>query len=51
MKYVMHGTMRSIGVRAEAGQELRRGDRAIIVRVEKGIAGVTLFEREVGQIE
>ena len=51
MKYVLHGTMRSIGVRAEAGQELRRGDRVIIVRVEKGLAAVTLFERELGQIE
>lgn len=51
MKYVLHGTMRSIGVRAEAGQELRRGDRVIIVRVEKGIAAVTFFERQMGQIE
>lgn len=51
MKYVLLGTMRSIGVRAEPGQELNRGDRVIIVRVEKGLAAVTLFEREMGQIE
>ncbi|QUL53194.1 hypothetical protein KDC22_22615 [Paenibacillus tritici] len=49
MKYVLHGTMRSIGVRAEAGQQLMRGDRVIIVKTDKGIAAVTLFEREIGQ--
>lgn len=46
MKYVLHGTMRSIGVRAEPGQQLLRGDRVIIVKTDKGIAAVTLFERE-----
>lgn len=46
MKYVLHGTMRSIGVRAESGQSLLRGDRVIIVKTDKGIAAVTLFERE-----
>jgi hypothetical protein len=38
--------MRSIGVRAESGQQLLRGDRVIIVKTDKGIAAVTLFERE-----
>ncbi|AIQ66968.1 hypothetical protein PGRAT_04390 [Paenibacillus graminis] len=50
MKYVLHGTMRSIGVRAETGQQLVRGDRVIILKVDKGIASVTLFERESGQL-
>ncbi|WP_235192058.1 hypothetical protein [Paenibacillus sp. FSL R7-277] len=49
MKYVLHGTMRSIGVRAESGQSLLRGDRVIIVKTDKGIAAVTLFEREMEQ--
>ncbi|WP_379134491.1 hypothetical protein [Paenibacillus sp. sgz500958] len=46
MKYVLQGTMRSIGVRAETGQRLSKGDRVIILKVDKGIAAVTLFERE-----
>lgn len=50
MKYVLHGTMRSIGVRAEAGQQLSRGDRVIILKVNKGMAAVTLFEREIEQL-
>ncbi|WP_090714308.1 hypothetical protein [Paenibacillus typhae] len=50
MKYVLHGTMRSIGVRAEAGQELAKGDRVIILKVVKGMAEVTLFERETAQL-
>lgn len=50
MKYVLHGTMRSIGVRAEAGQQLGKGDRVIILKVNKGMAAVTLFERETGQL-
>ncbi|WP_233181664.1 hypothetical protein [Paenibacillus sonchi] len=50
MKYVLHGTMRSIGVRAEPGQQLAKGDRVIILKVEKGMASVTLFERESGQL-
>lgn len=50
MKYVLHGTMRSIAVRAEAGQQLVKGDRVIILKVNKGMASVTLFERENGQL-
>jgi hypothetical protein len=50
MKYVLHGTMRSIGVRAEAGQQLAKGDRVIILKVDKGMATVTLFESEIGQL-
>ncbi|MGN7764891.1 hypothetical protein [Paenibacillus sp. 22594] len=50
MKYVLHGTMRSIGVRAESGQLLSKGDRVIILKVDKGMAVVTLFEREIGQL-
>ncbi|MDF9848130.1 hypothetical protein [Paenibacillus sp. PastM-2] len=50
MKYVLHGTMRSIGVRAETGQQLAKGDRVIILKVDKGMAEVTLFERETGQL-
>lgn len=46
MKYVLHGTMRSIGVRAETGQQLAKGDRVIILKVDKGMAVVTLFERK-----
>lgn len=46
MKYVLDRTMRSIGVRAEAGQQLVKGDRVIILKVEKGMAAVTLFERD-----
>lgn len=49
MKYVLHGTMRSIGVRAYSGQSLLRGDRVIIVKTDKGIAAVTLFERAMEQ--
>ncbi|MNC43038.1 hypothetical protein D3C75_918810 [compost metagenome] len=50
MKYVLHGTMRSIGVRADAGQQLAKGDRVIILKVDKGMAAVTLFERESEQL-
>ncbi|WP_156118567.1 hypothetical protein [Paenibacillus sp. FSL P4-0081] len=50
MKYVLHGTMRSIGVRAATGQQLVRGDRVIILKVDKGMAEVTLFEREFGEV-
>lgn len=50
MKYVLHGTMRSIGVRAESGQQLDKGDRVIILKVNKGMAAVTLFEREIDQL-
>lgn len=50
MKYVLHGTMRSIGVRAETGQQLAKGDRVIILKVKKGMASVTLFEREIEQL-
>jgi hypothetical protein len=50
MKYVLHGTMRSIGVRPAIGQQLAKGDRVIILKVDKGIAAVTLFEREIGQL-
>lgn len=50
MKYVLHGTMRSIGVRAETGQQLAKGDRVIILKVDKGMAEVTLFERETAQL-
>ncbi|QSF47351.1 hypothetical protein [Paenibacillus tianjinensis] len=50
MKYVLHGTMRSLGVRAEAGQQLAKGDRVIILKVDKGMATVTLFEREFEQL-
>ncbi|WP_156830205.1 hypothetical protein [Paenibacillus sp. HW567] len=49
MKYVLHGTMRSIGVRAETGQRLAKGDRVIILKVDKGMATVTLFERDIEQ--
>jgi len=47
MKYVLHGTMRSIGVRSEIGQQLAKGDRVIILKVDRGMAAVTLFEREI----
>ncbi|WP_187355454.1 hypothetical protein ['Paenibacillus yunnanensis' Narsing Rao et al. 2020] len=50
MKYVLHGTMRSIGVRAEMGQQLAKGDRVIILKVDKGIAAVTLFDRQIEQL-
>ncbi len=50
MKYVLHGTMRSIGVRAETGQQLAKGDRVIILKVDKGMATVTLFESEIEQL-
>ncbi|GGG08786.1 hypothetical protein GCM10010912_61690 [Paenibacillus albidus] len=50
MKYVLHGTMRSIGVRAETGQQLDKGDRVIILKVDKGMAAVTLFEREIEKL-
>jgi hypothetical protein len=46
MKYVLHGTKRSMGIRAEAGQRLLKGDKVIIVKVDKGLAAVTLFERQ-----
>ncbi|SEU26362.1 hypothetical protein [Paenibacillus sp. NFR01] len=50
MKYVLHGTMRSIGIRADAGQVLAKGDRVIILKVDKGLAAVALFEREIEQL-
>ncbi|WP_438432702.1 hypothetical protein [Gorillibacterium sp. sgz500922] len=50
MKYVLHGTMRSMGVRAEPGQQLAKGDKVIILRVDKGMAAVTLFERDIDRI-
>lgn len=50
MKYVMHGTTRSIGVRAETGQHFVKGDRVIILKVDRGMAVVTLFEREFEQL-
>ncbi|WNS46036.1 hypothetical protein [Paenibacillus sp. MMS20-IR301] len=50
MKYVQHGTMRSIGVRADSGQQLVKGDRVIILQVDKGLAAVAFFEREIEQL-
>ena len=50
MKYVLDGTTRSIGVRAETGQHFAKGDRVVILRVDRGMAVVTLFEREIEQL-
>jgi membrane protein implicated in regulation of membrane protease activity len=44
MKYVLGGTTRSIGVKAQHGNEINKGTKVVIVRLDKGIAEVTLFE-------
>lgn len=44
MKYVLHGTTRSVSVRSETGEFLAKGTKVIIVRLEKGIAVVIAFE-------
>lgn len=46
MKYVLQGTNRSVSVRSERGEELPKGSRVIILRMEKGIATVTRFHED-----
>jgi len=44
MIYVRYGTRRSLSVRSEDGQEIRRGEEVVVTRYEKGIAYVRTWE-------
>jgi hypothetical protein len=45
MKFILNGTTRSIGVKEQDGHMIPKGTKVVILKVEKGIAIVTVFEK------
>lgn len=45
MKFILHGTTRSIGVKEQDGYMIPKGTKVVILKVEKGIAVVSMFEK------